>query len=58
MIKLIVDRISERAKIKTEDDEKIYISSYEVIEKITEEVIKEYRETVNGMFQFTPLHEG
>jgi pilus assembly protein CpaF len=44
---LYVDRISSRANIRKDDVENIYISTYEVIEEITNEVVKENKELVN-----------
>lgn len=46
---MIVDRIAERSKIKDKDKEDIYLSSYEVIEKITEDVVTENSELVNDI---------
>lgn len=46
---MIVDRITERSKIKDKDREDVYISSYEVIEKITEDVVTENSDLVNDI---------
>lgn len=46
---MIVDRISERSKIREKDRQNLYLSSYEVIEKITEEVIRENKDLVNDI---------
>ncbi len=44
---MIVDRVSERARIRKEDNKTIYLSFYEVLENITNEVISNDKELVN-----------
>jgi len=46
---LIVDRISERAKIRKDDKKTTYLSIYDVLEKITSEVISNDKELVNDI---------
>lgn len=47
---MFVNRISERANVKFDKvDKSLYLSVYEVVEKITEEVINENKELVNDV---------
>lgn len=47
---MFVNRIAERANIKSKSEDKSsYLSVYEVVEKITEEVINENKELVNDI---------
>lgn len=46
---MIIDRISERAKIKRNDEKNTYISTYEVIEKITNEMVINEKDLINDV---------